>query len=63
MPDQPTLFERVAGIADELKLEGEEREKYIAQHMTKAGWKPNTTWSPPDGKDSDGKKSSGWFAE
>jgi hypothetical protein len=61
--DKPNLFDRVKGMAEELGLEAEEKEQYISQHMKKAGWVPNTSWSPPDGKSGDGKKPSGWFNE
>jgi len=61
--EKSTLLDRVKAMANELGLEGEEAEKYIDQHMIKAGWKRTPHYDPPDGKDESGKKSSGWFAE
>jgi hypothetical protein len=62
MPDAPktSLLDRVKAMAEELSLEGEEAEKYVDQHMAKAGWKRVTNWLPPDGQ-TDGKKEGGWF--
>lgn len=59
--EKPTLLDRVKAMATELGLEGEEAEKYIDQHMVKAGWKRTSHYDPPDGKGDDGKKSDGWF--
>lgn len=63
MADQvkASLFDRVMSMADELKLEGEDKEKYVDQHMQKAGWKRTFSYEPPDGNTGDGKKSDGWF--
>lgn len=70
MPDQPksasdsSWYDRVIAMADELEFPTpEKREQYINDHMSQKGWTPNTTWSPPDGKD-DIKKSGGssWFS-
>lgn len=56
-----SLLDRVKAMATELGLEGEEAEKYVNQHMDRAGWKRETNWSPPDGNGDGNKKESGWF--
>jgi hypothetical protein len=63
MADAPktTLLDRVRAMAAEIGLEGDDLEKYVNQHMEKAGWVRNTNWSPPDGKPGEGDKSPGWF--
>jgi hypothetical protein len=67
MPDtagKPTLHDRVLEMAKELKLDGDELDDYVASHMKKGGWKPVTTWSPPDGKTGDGQQAKpGWFKD
>jgi hypothetical protein len=60
-PQKASLLDRVRQMATELKLEGEEAEKYVNQHMERAGWKRETNWTPPDGKDGSGDKKDGWF--
>jgi hypothetical protein len=62
MPDAPktSLLDRVKAMAEELGLEGEEAEKYVDQHMAKAGWKTVKNYLPPDGQP-EGKKEGGWF--
>jgi hypothetical protein len=66
MADQktPSLLERVQAMAEELKLEGEEKEKYVDQHMVKAGWKRSYSYEPPEGgSGGGGSGKTGWFAE
>jgi hypothetical protein len=60
-PKTSSLLDRVKAMAAELGLEGEEVEKYVNQHMERAGWKRETNWLPPDGNSGDGKKDGGWF--
>jgi hypothetical protein len=57
-----TLLDRVLAMADELKLEGEEKAKYVDQHMSKAGWVRKLDYSPPEGGGDAGKKNDGWFS-
>jgi hypothetical protein len=63
--NEPTLYDRVIAMAEELKLDGDERLQYIDQHMTKAGWTRNATYDPPESGNGSGgnKKSGGWFAD
>jgi hypothetical protein len=58
-----SLLDKVRDMGKELKLEGEDLEHYVNQHMEKAGWKRETNWSPPDGKDASGQpaQGQGWF--
>jgi hypothetical protein len=62
MPDAPktSLLDRVKAMAEELGLEGEEAEKYVDQHMTRAGWKTVKNYVPPDGQ-TDNNREGGWF--
>jgi hypothetical protein len=59
--NKPSLLDRVKDMAKELGLEGEDLEKYVDQHMQKAGWKRKMDYEPPDGSNDSGKKSDGWF--
>lgn len=59
------FFENVKRMADELGLEGEERDNFIDRAMEKkGGHKKLTTWVPDDGKSGgdSGRKDQGWFA-
>lgn len=58
---KPSLLDRVKAMGQELGLEGEEFEKYVDQHMQKAGWKRTFDYSPPDGKTDGGNQKEGWF--
>lgn len=44
-------FGRFSELADELELDGEERDNYIGMHMSKKGYKPVTSWADPDPDD------------
>ena len=62
----PTFLEQVTAMADQLKLEGDERDGYIHQHMTKAGYKAVPTYILPDEENKKpanifGGKGDGWF--
>jgi len=61
----PSLFDRISAMADELKLEGDDKDNFVNQAMERAGGhKKVVTWVPDagDGKgDKDGKKQQGWF--
>jgi hypothetical protein len=56
------LYDRVAEMADRLKLKGEERGRYVHEHMTRGGYKavPNYVKADDDGDDDD-DKGSGFF--
>lgn len=62
MPDasKTTLLDRVKAMAAEIGLEGDDLEKYVNQHMEKAGWNRQTSWTPP-GSTGDASKRDGWF--
>lgn len=63
MADEMTFYDKVKAMADELGLEGDERDAYINQSMEKkGGHRKVTSWVPDDGK-SDGKdkKGASWF--
>jgi hypothetical protein len=63
MADAPktTLLDRVKAMAAEIGLEGDDLEKYVNQHMEKAGWVRNTNWTPPEGDAGKGNAEKGWF--
>jgi hypothetical protein len=62
MADEKTsLFDRVVAMAEELGLEGDEKNSYIDQHMTKAGWTRRPVYDPPGEGDSGNKKQASWF--
>ena len=52
------LYESVARMADRLKLEGEERGRYIHEHMTRGGYRAVPQYVRDEG-DEDGGKSGG----
>ena len=60
-----SFYDNVKRMAEELGLEGDERESFINQAMEKkGGHKKVTTWIPDDGKGGDGntKSDGGWFS-
>ena len=63
MADEVSFYEKVKAMAEEMGLEGEEKDNYINQSMEKkGGHKKMTSWIPDDGKSEGGKKSgSSWF--
>lgn len=56
-----SVHDQVVAMADMLKLEGDERESYVTKHMSQLGWKPNTTWTPPEGTGGKGDNKSSWL--
>jgi hypothetical protein len=62
--DEPSFYDKVKAMAEEMGLTGEEKDNYINASMEKkGGHKKITSWIPDDGKgDGDGKKSgTSWF--
>lgn len=59
----PSFFEKISAMADELGLEGDDKDNFVNQAMErKGGHRKVVTWVPDDGKGgSDGKKQQGWF--
>lgn len=61
----PSLFDRISAMADELKLEGDDKDNFVNQAMERAGGhKKVVTWVPDSGdKGGEGgdKKKQGWF--
>lgn len=61
---EKTAFDEVSALAEKLGFKDEDKkQKWIADHMTQLGWKPNTTWEPPGDDDGKGGKRNGggWF--
>jgi len=55
----------ILALADKYKLEGDERDQFVHQHMTKAGYTVERTYKPPqdNGNGNGNGKSSGWFKD
>jgi hypothetical protein len=47
------MHERVSEMADRLGLKGQERRKYVHEHMTRGGYRMEPTYVPADGDDDD----------
>jgi hypothetical protein len=47
------LFETVSAMADRLKLKGQERTKYVHDHMTRGGYRAIPQYVPADDGDDD----------
>lgn len=41
-------YARVSDLADEFGYEGEEKENYISEHMSRKGYKETRGWADPD---------------
>lgn len=58
------FFAQVVSMADQMKLEGDEKNHYIDQCMTKAGYERVPKYVKPDQKGERGSKSApGWFKD
>jgi hypothetical protein len=58
------FYDKIKSMAEEMGLEGDEKDNFINQAMEKkGGHKKVTTWIPDDGTDGQGVKKSGtsWF--
>ena len=53
---------RVLGMADDLGLDGDERDEYIHDHMTAKGYKVVRTYVPGDDDGNDGRQQRRRFA-
>jgi hypothetical protein len=42
------FHEAIEGMADELGLDGDERDQYVGFHMEKKGYTRTTAWNPPE---------------
>lgn len=51
--DDDDLLERVSSMADHLKLKGNDRRKYIHDHMTRSGYRMEPTYVRDDDGDDD----------
>jgi hypothetical protein len=47
------LFESVSAMADRIGLKGQEKTKYVHDHMTRGGYKAIPQYVPADDKDDD----------
>ena len=47
------LYETVSAMADRLKLKGQERTKYVHDHMTRGGYRAIPQYVPADDGDDD----------
>jgi hypothetical protein len=56
------FYAGIMRLADHYKLEGDERDNFIDQHMTKAGYKTVKSYVPGDNSGESGKpKAPAWF--
>lgn len=55
------LYESVSAMADRIKLTGQDRTKYIHDHMTRGGYKAIPQYVPADDKDDDDDDDSPFF--
>lgn len=55
----------ITALADRYKLEGDERDQFIHQHMIKAGYTVERSYKAPEanGGGNGNGKSSGWFKD
>ena len=61
--DVDTDNKSVAAMADRMGLTGEDRAKYIHNHMTKLGHKPRMSYVPGEDRDDDeGDDGDGFFS-
>ena len=51
--DTDDLHDQVLAMADRLKLTGNDRRKYIHEHMTRGGFRMEPTYVKDDGDDDD----------
>jgi hypothetical protein len=59
--DDDDLYDTVSGMADRLKLKGEERGRYIHEHMTRSGYKAVPNYVKADDDDDDDDSGSSFF--
>lgn len=51
--DTDNDYRSVGSMADRMGLKGEDRNRYVHQHMTRLGHKPQTRYTPGDDKTED----------
>lgn len=57
------LFERVADMANRIGLKGNDRRKYIHDHMTRGGYRMEPSYVPDDsGNDEDDEEDAPFFS-
>lgn len=54
-------YETLQSLAERLKLEDDERERFVSSSMQRLGYKPKTSWDEPEG-DEDGDKGGDFFS-
>lgn len=59
--EDDSLFDDVSSMADRIGLKGQDRQRYIHEHMTRSGYRAVPNYVRDEGEDEEGEEDSGFF--